>query len=548
MRTLLIVRTHRADSETLAAFDRYSELRSAEVVVCCDERNAAVELGGRPKLRFDNNTLVRLGLFPHPSCGWRCGDYFYYVARENKPNYDFYWLVESDVFINTGELTDVFDKLNASTADFLAPHLGPRDRRWGWHRTVRQSYPEIYGCVFPITRLSARAIDHLHAARRSAVIPQTPAAMNSWPNDEAFVATELHNHDFECRELGHNVVDTYTRDTLRTGTPWDRAVLSNRPPDGRIYHPVRDFRTWFEEWSAWASDYALSRRGKALAHFRNDQVRLVRLASASLGVTELRQAALFPLMLASRMTLEASYEAETGQPDSYAERTVNPYRAIRTLSRWFGPGKNGRVFATAYLLSRAEPPESCEVAAQTDFIMDHAEPLHAPPVAFALPYAFNFDDESLFLTVHPLPQTILSANNVLHRQRHYACVGCKVPLRHLGRFYPIRLDTPRISFLLLRGLSVLSQAVWDLRASGRRVVAAPPALMQIARQRSRLFGLRRQWWSGLLWAALAPAFLTFGASNEPVVFVVSDEILAIRDILTDLLGDVTMADHVEEMP
>lgn len=547
MKTLVILRTHRADPETLAAFDRYAGLRSADVVVCCDERSGAVDLGGRTKVGFDAKVMAKLGLFRHPACGWRCGDYAYYVTRTILPDYDFYWLVEPDVVMNTADLDGTFEALNATTADFLAPHLGPRDHRWGWYRTMHRTYPEVYGFIFPITRLSAAAIDHLHAARRDGGISLTRYALHSWPNDEAFVATELHHHSFQCKELGHNVPGCYTPHTLRTGTPWDRTQLSKEPPDGHIYHPVRHFSAWFETESKWATDYAIRRRGKYHVHFRAHIRKLVKFWFGTTEHAALHSAGLFPLMLVSRMKLEASYIDEAGRFGPYRETEARAHRPIRMLARRYHPRRSGRAYATAYFLSENVGARSDQVAALADFSWYDPEPLHEVPVTFALPYAYDFDHDVLLLTVHPLPSSVLMAASILDEQRRQACIGCQVNFRHLHRFYPIPAMLPAISFLHIGDDSMRAEALETLRSMGKRAVAEPPALAQLAHQSERFLRVRRQWRDALLWAAVGQVFVTYGASAAPIVFVVSEDILAIRGALEALLRDVAFANQVDEV-
>jgi hypothetical protein len=400
---------------------------------------------------------------------------------------------------------------------------------------MRHCYAAVYGCIFPITRLSARAIDHLHAARRNTPVPDTPAAVDGWPNDEVFVATELQNHGFECRELGYVHPELYTRNSLRTGVPWDRDTLAAQIPDGRIYHPVRRFSTWFEEQSKWAADYSVSGRGRGHAHFRPDVRKLIRLASSVTEHKELYGAALFPLMLASRMTLEATYVDEAGRLGSYREISASPDRAIATLAGRFHPRDSRRTFATACRLEGIEDMRSRQVAAASDFSWHDIEPLQFPPVTFSLPYACDFDQNTLLLTVHPLPSTVLSADSVLDEQRRQARVGCWVDFRHLHRFYPLPAKLPAISFLLIGDAESRGEATHQLRRAGTRPVTNPPALMQLARHSDQFFKLRRRWRDALLWAAIAPAFVTYGTTLDAMVFVVSDEMLPLRGTLQALL-------------
>ncbi len=523
---MVIVRTHKSDRESIAAYDRYAGIPSIDVVFCFDERGAPATPGDRHKVGFDNRTLAALGLFRHKACGWLCGDYAYYITRAAFPDYDLYWLIEPDVLIHAADLNGVFAALNGSEADFLAPRFGPRGPNWAWYRRMLSAYEKIYGCIFPITRLSARAIDHLHAARRAALRSCPPILPADWPNDEVFVATELQNNGFVCRELGHLVPGAYTYRTLRTGVPWDRDTLEAQPPDGLIYHPVRHFSSWFEELSGWAANYGVLRRDGSKAHFRPDLLRLIKLAAASVRHREFFHGALFPLMLANVMTLEASYVDEDWRLGSYREAQVAVNRRVQRLLEWFGPFRNGRAFATAHLLSSGGPAVSPDGAALADFSLANAQPLRTPPFQFALPYAYDPQDQALFFTVHPLPGTVLFADSALQEQRRQACVGCIVPMRHLSRFYPQPETMPAVTFVVAEGAAARLQAAERLRTLGKRPVTDPPALMQAASANSWFSELRPPVQRALLWATIAPILGAYGVTGE-LVFIVSRDILQI---------------------
>jgi hypothetical protein len=237
---------------------------------------------------------------------------------------------------------------------------------------------------------------------------------------------------------------------------------------------------------------------------------------------------------------------EAGQLGSYRETETRPDRAIQMLAREFHPRSNGRSFATAHLLVPVRGGRFQHVPTVADFSWGEAEEIHIPPVTFAVPYACDFDNESLWFTVHPLPSAVLSADSVLQEQRRQACVGCRVDLRHLHRFYPIGTQLPPVSFLLIKDASERAEATRRLRGAGRRVVADPSALMQLAMQSNRFFKLRRRWWDSVLWATIAPAFVAYGGTFDPVLFVVSEEILSLRGVLQSLLVETEFFNSIAE--
>ena len=446
-------------------------------------------MGGRDKIGFDADRLRALGLFLHPRAGWRCGDYAYYVTRAARPDYDFYWLTEPDVLINTGDLAATFAALNAGTADLLAPRLYERDARWEWSRTMRGRYETVYGCIFPITRLSGRAIDHLHAARRAALVEESRAAFSSWPNDEVFVATEAMNNSFACKDILEQLPGSYTRDSLRTGLPHDRARLETGVPNGLIYHPVRDFRAWFEEKSEWLTEYGRNQR-TAASPDRDKMRQLLGMGAGGLENEEFRDAALLPLMLARGRPMESP---------PFADYPQLLRRVTKMLDMAFGTGRNRTAFATAYLLGEPAVNLPKDTTEADDFPLAAPVPLVAMPMRDALPYAFDFDDETLLFTLHSDAPAVVAAASMLAAQRETAAVGCKVAWRHLARFIP-EPDVPA-------EVTVTTDiaAAERMRALGYFVMAMPAALQQVLAGQERFLSLRPAVRRLLLRSALAPA-------------------------------------------
>ncbi len=539
MRTLIILRCHQADAVTLAAYDRYAAAHP-HVVLCCDERAGPVDMGARDKIGFDEDRLRALGLLLHPRCGWRCGDYAYYVTRAARPGFDFYLLTEPDVLINTANLQNTLAALTAGEADFIAARFDVRDERWEWSRTMRHLYADTYGCIFPLTRLSGRAIDHLHAARRAMLAPDSAEIFETWPNDEVFVATELQNNGFACMALDAAVPGLITRDSLRTGLPHDRATLEAAPPDGLIYHPVRSMADWFEENSAWTAHYGARQRDRGEPPLRGDIMHLLGLATGSLEREAWRDAALYPLMLARGANPGGTV------PPAFRDQADKEGRAARLLAREFGPHRNGRVFASAHLLSGGER-RPAPVAGVGDFGLGEAVALHGLPTGFALPYAADFGAETLLFTLHPQPLAVLDAAVVLDEQRRLACVGVGVHWRHLPRFYPAPGAGVCVRFLVEDEPRARGEVAARLRAEGISAVAGPPALLQLAAQATRLAEVRAAWQGGLVWACIAPFLRVHGAQGGGVVLVVPDQVRRLASVLGAVLPGVSFLRHERDV-
>jgi hypothetical protein len=413
----LVLRAHRGDAQTFAAFDRYAALPGLDVLIACDERRRPVDMQGRHKVGYDVPRLRELGLLPHPKCGWRCGDYAYYVVRQACPDYDFYWLTEPDVWVNTHDLAGFMAAFDGSDADFLASRLRPANTAWDWYRTMAGRYAAVYACIFPITRLSGRAIDHLHAARRAARQPPSDVVFESWPNDEVFVATELMNHGFACADLNAVRTGSYTDYSLRTGLPHDRETLQTAPQDGLIYHPVREFASWFKENAEWSADPGLRMRDRPQdPPLRDHVMRLFRLARACLERPEVRDAALIPLLIIRG----AEHEAPAAWPDRAETRA----EAARLLARHFAAADSVAPAARVYAVLGTPIAISEGVAHVDDFTVGPGLGLGRFPTGFAIPYAYCPDRRIKRFTLHAWPDALSSASPTGAEQRRLAAFVC----------------------------------------------------------------------------------------------------------------------------
>jgi hypothetical protein len=147
-------------------------------------------------------------------------------------------MVEPDVRFGGGNAAGFFDKFrDEATADFLAADLRPADRTYFWEFMITARDLNPWRCLFPVVRLSARALDYLLAKRRA--FSRNTRRLQDWPNDESFVATLLANHPaMVCRDLNDGGACLYNEHTLSFWQVFD----GDQPlPDaGRltIYHPV----------------------------------------------------------------------------------------------------------------------------------------------------------------------------------------------------------------------------------------------------------------------------------------------------------------------
>jgi hypothetical protein len=503
LRTLIIIRSHKADTETLAAYDRFARIEGVEVTLCCDERGGVVDPGPRAKVFYNLDTLADMGLYAHANCGWRCGDYAYYVARAARPDYDFYWLIEPDVVIHTADLNATFQALNAGTADLLAARLSirtPGPPAWYWYQTMSHLYPVVGGCIFPITRLSGRAIDHLYRARRAAPAPESEEAAKLWPNDEVFVATELKNHGFVWRDIAEQRPDLYSRVTLRTALPHDRAQLMAQPPDEQIYHPVRDLAAWIAARTNAATNIGQRFRASTKPLCDSDMKTLLDLTRLTLEHEALRPSALFSLLLMR------------SRERSDSPKFIRFHATAETiLARQFAARHAQDALAIGYRVLGIAP-ERGGVAAPGDLVLDEGLQLRRLPTSFALPYAFDFDHQTLLCTVHPQPTALLSAPSLHQEQLRLAAVAVSVPWQTLLRDGRTETAAGLTRIVTTAELPPHFKEGWTIPRD-------PPALLQLDAEGARLKTLRPQLRRALILAATMPYVTAFGTCGNTVFHV-----------------------------
>jgi hypothetical protein len=477
-------------------------------MLCCDERNGVVDAGPRAKAAYNLDTLAEMRLFAHPQCGWRCGDYVYYVARAARPDYDFYWMVEPDVVIQTADLNAMFQALNTSTADLLAARFGAHapNTRWGWYRTMCEKYPIVCGCIFPVTRLSGRAIDHLYKARSNALVAESDEAFESWPNDEVFVATELKNHGFDCQDLLEQKPALYDRRTLRTGLPHDRARLLAQPPDEQIYHPVRDLAAWVDVRASAATDIGRRFRASPEPLRETHTKALMDLTNITMEHEDLQDAALFPLLLMRSRPLPVD-------PSPKAKRRYGI--ANKTLRQHFAATRTDPAVAIGYRVIGIAPDHGAG-AAPADLLLDEGMKLRRFPSRFALPYAFDFERQTLLYTVHPQPASLLSAESLHEEQLLTAAVAISVSWDLLKERAPLDSPPGVTRIVTTKDLPPLEARDWT-------ILRDPPALSQLEAERAQLKLLRPPLRRALILAAAAPYLTAFGATGN-TLFHVSPQI------------------------
>ena len=231
----VLVRTTRPDAAARGFARRLSSLSGLPVVLVVDGNQVAEDCDEFPLIRLTERACGALGLYCPEDFAWRCGDYGYYLARDLFPATQHFWMVETDVHFgeDARRLFAFFD--SQPHVDFLCAELQPADRNWFWVQSAAARDVQPFSCLFPVTRLSARAIDATLRQRR--LHSRSPLRRQLWPNDEALVATTLANNGFECRDLNDFGIRFYSPGTF---SYW-HVLDGERLPDPQgvcMMHPV----------------------------------------------------------------------------------------------------------------------------------------------------------------------------------------------------------------------------------------------------------------------------------------------------------------------
>ncbi|MCQ8239534.1 discoidin domain-containing protein [Rhizosaccharibacter radicis] len=247
---IILIRTHYVDEYLMRMAEEFSRGGVYDVAFAIDERKKIWDTGRFGKVSLTFEAMAAAGLFTgaDPAKGqhehaldafWRCGDYILYLALDEFPQAQRFWMIENDVLINMAHPQDLFLALDAASQDdLLATHVVPASPDWFWWRTIEDRFSRPYRCFFPLIRASRRAAEHLRDKRRIEKQTYLRDGIDLWmvPNDEAFVGSTMASDGF-------TIADLNDYGSFYDGSRFDFWTLINRhrppPLDDRLYHSVR---------------------------------------------------------------------------------------------------------------------------------------------------------------------------------------------------------------------------------------------------------------------------------------------------------------------
>ena len=173
--------------------------------------------------------------------GWRCGDYAYYALRQAHPDYEYYWLIEPDVFLS-GDVRAFFSLFDAESADVIGLDVAEFDPNHRFATHVGNAKP--MRAIFALTRFSGAAIDFAYKRRVNYASKSVPPY--NYANDELFMFSHtLSRDEFKLGQF-RDIAPTWFSDVQFDTNPdlIDALVEQDLKGQNKILHPVVDRMTF----------------------------------------------------------------------------------------------------------------------------------------------------------------------------------------------------------------------------------------------------------------------------------------------------------------
>jgi hypothetical protein len=254
MTQVVAIRTHKWGEDAQRLHDTLKPIFGNDLLVVFHNRPKDLVLSSRI-VDIDDAWVKANGLRAVPDWGWRCGDYFLYAVRQARPDAEFYWLVEPDVYF-AGDPTEFFARLASEKFDGLGvaiSELPPED-----YFARRTPGVTLVRAIFALVRFSGQAVDWLFDQRKTYSSQRRHDA--AFLNDECFCFTKLRDcEDLSVASMTELVPDHVSAETMRTNPDIILDMVKRMPGPG-IHHPVRSRDSYLDAAAAWMARPAGFRR------------------------------------------------------------------------------------------------------------------------------------------------------------------------------------------------------------------------------------------------------------------------------------------------
>lgn len=170
---------------------------------------------------------------------WFNPDYFFIYLQKVLKDYDFYFEIQHDCYLNAMDYTEFFKLYENDKTDFIAGYFRkqpPHSKStWHWQIDIDWLYEEdeVYGCLWHTTRMSKELIQKIYQRRKEAYLLFLNTDKKAkWALSEIFVATECKKFGFSARSLENNRATDCAEIDLNN----NRLFLNY---DNCMYHPVK---------------------------------------------------------------------------------------------------------------------------------------------------------------------------------------------------------------------------------------------------------------------------------------------------------------------
>ncbi|WP_300548303.1 FkbM family methyltransferase [Roseovarius sp.] len=254
--TLFVIRAQRFDALARILAERLNGAGEA-VAVVVDERRGLSDCAPYRKISLGEAALADIGLTGLPDdWGWFCGDLCYYLAADRFPDFARYCLIESDVYLPINGVDPFVAAMNGHPSEAIAAQLGPTDRPREFFRDLTKlGLDPAWGCIFPVSRISANVLMAMKDLRRE-TLEKLP---NARLNDEAMLAGAIQRGGFTFASLESVLPHQVDRSCFETNPPHLYEAIAANATEVRLFHPVVTFDTAMERIATGAKNYSLRR-------------------------------------------------------------------------------------------------------------------------------------------------------------------------------------------------------------------------------------------------------------------------------------------------
>ena len=262
--TAFLLRTNNFGIPVRALARRLSTFLEAPITVVCDESGGPIEVNDFGKISLTPESLQKLGIGKLPNnWGWFCGDFCYYAAKQEMPGFEYYCLIESDVFFSDSAVKAFKSILDNSNAEVLVAQLGPKPKKQKYSKGLGPlGLDPNWGCIFPVSRVHSSVIPKMLELRNR----NEDSPPKYLLNDEAVLAGATYENDFSYVDLSDKYPRLFSESSFSTNPPHLYEALINNSSDLRVFHPVVQFKTIMDRINSGEKNYTRFRLRKVFEH------------------------------------------------------------------------------------------------------------------------------------------------------------------------------------------------------------------------------------------------------------------------------------------